>query len=515
MAPFFKGPKGDKGDGTAEAIAAAEAAKKSAEDAQALVDGLKTDTGAAGVSYRLALPGTIRRTLLDRAGDIVPVTEFGATSGTPDATVAFQRALRSGVPAILVPPGIWNVGELEMPTTQGFTLIGVAGASRLRALGGTVLNWPKGQMAWPLQDIIDLTFEGTNGTNDLIDTQGAGNLRFQNLSLLNIPAGKSGIRVAGVGSEYTHDIDIQGLRIYHNSGKECRAGILCDSTTADMSVANFYMQGNFVANHCIEAVPGASSVRMSDSHIYNTKSNIALIQGVSGFSFTDVVFDNANEDLVYVQDSDAVQFSNCRYQAAMSGKNCITLNNAHSTRIIGGMADGRSGTNAVVYEFGSSDYNVVQGVAVSPLANFMRAWQLKGENSRTMFCPGDFGSALGVAIPLSGSSGQAVQPNTVGYLGPAGWKSNQIESVWVTGVRGELNHFYIASDQTAPAGTPILFDVQVNGATVGAGSISAGQYAVKIPLRTIISEVDVVNIRVGMPGGATPARFRYAGRFYG
>ncbi|RQZ57415.1 hypothetical protein DF057_28640 [Burkholderia cepacia] len=438
----------------------------------------------------------------------VSIRQFGAKGdGTTDDTASMQNGLSAGLPSLFVPDGTFvTVAGLAMPTTVGFVLSGNGTSSIIKQSGSApALRYPGPGIAYTQGVIRNLSFDGTSGTNNTVDTSFSGGLTLENLYFNNTPAGLSSLYINGSATTYTHDIRVRGIQIYSNTAGA--AGITFGPTASDIQVSGFIMNGNFVVSHAAEYKVGASSIRMTDSHPYNTVGNIVLLDGSNnGCVFTDVTFDNANADLVYNQNNAGIIFNGCRFQAVQSGFNGLTNSNCSNTLLIGCKWDGVVGAHSAVYDFGTTVATTVLGGIMDTPSNFAIDFNIAA-SSVVRFV--DNNNPLGITVPLIGLTQSPVPQNSSTFLGPNGAAAAVVNAAWPLPFNCNIVGFFVIADQTPPAGQTFSFNIHKNGSTIGIGTISNGNYSVNIPLNVLGATNDSLDAQVFMSATSGSANFRY------
>ena len=174
-----------------------------------------------GIGYTPAGTGAVSRTVQAKLRESVSVLDFGADpTGVADSTAAIQAALNAGFKAVYVPAGSYKFSTLTLPTTFGFVFFG-SGTSSVLVQTGAGIKWPStGTAANGYYEgyIRDLSFTGTAGTGNTIDTQYAVGVTLQDLYFGNIPVGYNSIAVNGnptaTGDKYSHDVRLRNIQVY-------------------------------------------------------------------------------------------------------------------------------------------------------------------------------------------------------------------------------------------------------------------------------------------------------------
>ncbi|MFM0300020.1 glycosyl hydrolase family 28-related protein [Paraburkholderia sediminicola] len=440
----------------------------------------------------------------------VSVRQFGAKGdGSTDDTARLQAALNAGLLSLYVPDGIFLTTGLVMPLTVGFVLFGNGTNSIIKQLaGGTqALRYPVNSTNnfYSQGFIRSLSFNGTNGSANTLDTSYCGGLTLEDIYFTDTPSGFSSLYINGSASVYTHDIRVRGLQIYSNVAGS--SGVTCGPTASDVTISDYYMNGNFIASHALDYVSGAQSIRVSSSHLYNTASNIALLEGNNGgSSFNDTVFDNSHADNVYNQNNAGIVFANCRFQAVSVGNNGLTNNNCTNTILVGCKWDGVIGAHSCVYDFGTTAATVVLGGVLDTPSNFTPDFNLAA-SSIVRFV--DNNNPLGISYFFAGCTTSPVAQNTTAYLGLNGAQNGLVNTEFPNPYNGTAVVANIYCDVTPAAGQTFTFTVLQNGASIGTGTISNGSFIANITLTASVSLGDTLAIKVVTSATSGAANFRY------
>lgn len=443
----------------------------------------------------------------------VTIRQFGAKGdGTTDDTAEIQAGLNAGLMALHVPDGTFLVATgLQMPVTSGFVLFGNGNSSILKHTGNTgCLHWPTNQnMNWVLQEVHDLAFIGTTATANTVDTSYAGNITLRSLFFQDVPVSFASIYINGSSTIYTHDIRVIDLQVYSNTAGN--ASIVLGPTAADVQVINMISQGNFLVNYAIDAKPGAQSTRFSSCHVYNAKLNVVLLEGSNaGFTFDDCTLDNSLQDVAYVQNCSNIVFNNTRFQAIQSGKNGLTLSNCLNTLVTSCQWDGVVGANSCLFETAGTNATTVLGGVVGANGNFTRSFQISGAASMVRFVNNN--NPFGMLYSFSGATTAPVPQNSSTYLGVNGAQSNVNNTGYVVPQNGLILSATIQCDSTPAAGQTYSFNLQVQGTTVGIGTINNGSNSVTINVAAAsqpITQGNQVAIQAFTSATSGSANFRY------
>lgn len=381
---------------------------------------------SGGLTYLQGSSGSVSRSLTNKLQDVVSVKDFGALcNGSTDDSSAIQAALNSGVSAVYIPAGTCVAGNLTMPSTSGFVLYGAGTASILKQNSSVnpLISWSHSSINYQEGFIRDLSFDGTNGAANTIDTTGVGGETLQNLYFTNVPTGFSSIYVNGTASTYVHDMALRNIQIY--SSTSGLAGVRWGPLASDSTISQFVMNGNFDVQYGMYYDGGAQSIRAAESHPYNTSKNIVLVNGTSNnLSFDDFVFDNSDLDNVEVFNSSALTFNNCYFEATPSGFSSLLLSGTAGASLYNTVFSASSGAvSAVVESGGSTDTKVVGGLVQTP-ANYSAAFALFGTNSYysglenanpLAITPGTGITITGAGALTVGVNGSVIQNNSYAY----------------------------------------------------------------------------------------------------
>lgn len=489
---------------------------------------VKVPTGETGITLPALADRADKLMGFDSSGDPVAITNNAGVvsitdspynadkTGVVDATSAIQAALDSGATAVYVPEGSYLVnGPLVMPNVKNFILYGCGTASKLiQGTGGKLITWDTSAVYYMQGVIRDLYFEGTNGTDHVIDTSGVGGLTLKNLYIKDVPVGNSAIHVDGAAATQTHDIRIIDCQIYSNTAG--KAGIYFGSLAADSSVSQFIMNGNNVTNYCIY-LSGALAITFEDMHPYNAGAYVVYGMGGSGATFTNCVLDRGVTGIVYFTGYTDVTYSACYFEAVQTsqiGVNLVSSSHRHTfTNCRFGVRGSDVATSMVVSD---SSCNSVRAFATNPTAisSWTTPFNLQGTTSYDIGTLGR--NPLSERWSVSGVATSAQAQNSTNYLGVNGLQSTSGATVYVTPYDGKLVDVFVAVDTTPASGQTFTFTVYVNGSTTGSsGTISNGSFNTTITLDLTVSAGDRVSIRSvfsATSGSATP---RWAMRFLG
>lgn len=331
------------------------------------------------------------------------VKDYGAKcDGVTDDSTAIQAALNAGKPAVFVPAGSCVASGLVMPTTYGFVLYGTGPSSVLIQKGGgvPVLSWPTGSITYNQGYVRDLAFFGTNGSNNTINTAGAGGLTLLNLYFKDIPTGYSSIFVNGAAATFVHDTRLDNIQIY--SGLAGHSGVRFGALSADAVAARLMMNGNFATQYGLYFDAGAVTTQIQGGHLYNMATNIVAMAGSNNdISFNGVVFDNATQDLVSITGANNLMFTDSYFEAVKTGKRALVLSGTSGVTLYNTRFDGAVGATAAVVETGGSDHTKVVGGSFSAVGNFTTPFTFTGSNSYAWGLKGFNPLGTGFTSPVS------------------------------------------------------------------------------------------------------------------
>jgi len=448
---------------------------------------------------------------------LVTVTDFGAVpNDSRDDSAAFQAALNSGYNAVFVPQGSYIVGGLVMPARVGFEFYGEGAASILKQTSGSgeLLSWPTATLLWGPVKIRDLALDGTNGTGNLIDTSGMGGLLLDRLTINNIPTGYSGIYVNGAAATATHDVHISNVLMYTTTAGF--AGVRFGPLANDSYLDGFIINGNFAANYGIYFDAGAKSIGVSASHPYNVTLNTAKLSGANQWvTFDNVVFDNAQADLVSVVGGGEISFTSCYFETINNGFSGVKLASSTNTSFYNNLweAGGTTAASAVTDDSASS-YTSVIGGSISTLVDYAAPFNLSGSGSYVTNIPGITGTRFSYAF--SGSTVTAQAQNTSQYLGVNGGQASVNQTAFVVPVANSLLlNVSVATDVTPAAGQNFTFNVLHNSNSIGSIVISNTQYSGVLSPKLALSAGDVLVLQSVFSATSGSANVRYSAAFGG
>lgn len=428
--------------------------------------------------------------------------------GSTDDSARIQAALNAGFTSVFVPDGVYLADNLLMPATFGFVLRGNGLSAKLKqkASGNQLLRWAIGSMNYTEGYIRDLAFIGTNGSNNTVNTAGAGGVTLQNLYFTDVPAGYSSILVDGIAGTYTHDVRLKNIQIYSNTNGH--AGIRFGSFVSDTTLDGFIMNGGFTTDYCMRFDSGAVTVRVSNSHPYNAKINVMkMLGGNTSCGFTGVTFDNALEDVISMDSASLNVFSNCHVQAIKAGRSGIALSNSSNNTFASTMFDGAAGSVSCVVESGTSNGNTVVGGSVNLAANFSSPFSLLGALS---YARGLNGYAdLGLSYSFSGCTSSNQAQNTSQYLGVNAGQSSINSTAYVVPHNAVVKTAYIAVGATPAAGQTFTFNLKNGSTTIGTLVVNNGQFGGEIVSNTAVSKYSLISIESIFSASSGSSGVRY------
>ena len=397
--------------------------------ASAKLSDLSDSTGSNLVGTTTGGTGSVTRTVKSKLNDIASVKDFGAVGdGVTDDTEAIQAAINSGSASLYIPHGTYLFSSLTMPTTTNFILYG-EGTSSILKQTGTGIKWPViGSAAnlYASQTIKDISFNGTSGTGNTLDTSYVGSIDLLNLYFLNVPTGFSSLYIDGnvPFATNTHDVRLDRIRIYHNSGASAVSGITFGAKCSDTDVSNVIMNANVNVDYCIRMLSGANAVSISDSHPYNAKINVLAMQGNSYCQFSNNTFDYALSDVVNITNSFHCVFTNNYFEAIHNTFSGVNVNtNSSDIAFVNNMflplpailADSAIKTDA------TTSYISIFGGSIGVASLYTQLFNILGTFSYATQIPGYQGNAyfenrLSVGTPISGGFSGTIQLS--GYGSP-------------------------------------------------------------------------------------------------
>lgn len=441
----------------------------------AVTTGSGSGNGAAAVS----------RTLANRFADVVNVKDFGAAGdGVTDDTIAIQAALNSGAKLVYIPPtsNSYLVGSLTMPTTTGFVLqgSGSAGMLKQKAGAGSVIKWPtRGiDISYPVQSINNIHFDGSLGTDHIVNTSYVGNVEFSNCSVRNIPTNKSAFYVNGNPNDgtYTHDIYFNSCEVINNtstpgSGNYGIAGIQLGPRAADIEINGFIFNGNFITYNAIAIESGCGSVHIEGGHIYNSLAAVISIVNPSDIiRINGTGLDYSNSEILRAEGTNGLSIQNCRIQKVRPLQNGITLVNCTNTNIGNCNFDGDNNANSAVAESGACNYTIVSFPIFRNITSFSNPFNLTGTNS---FVRGAYRNNLyGYLLPFSFCSTTLLASATTEYLGLNGLQSSAVQNFITCPFDGTVRACTVITNTAPGAGESHTIELYKNNVLLSTGTIS-------------------------------------------
>ena len=499
------------------------------------LDDLLAPSGSNSVGYLPAGTGAVASTVQTKLRESVSVIDFGADStGVADSTAAIQAALNAGFKSVYVPPGSYKFSTLTLPTTFGFVFFG-SGTSSVLVQTGAGIKWPSTGTAdngYYEGYIRDLSFTGTAGTGNTIDTQYAGGVTLQDLYFGNIPVGYNSIAVNGnptaLSDKYSHDVRLRNIQVYSNTVGN--AGIYMGQYAGDSVIDSFIMNGNSIVPYCIQFAAGATGCSVSNSHPYNALTNIVNgAIGAIGCSFTNVVFDNVSSglgDLVSLTGWGNTLFTGCWFEANSPGRNAVTLTNCTNSMFTGCRFESVAAGNYAVNETGTSDYTQIIGASFSgAVANFANpVFSFVGVHSLSKNAVGvttygqqfSFIGSTSVVVPAAsnlflGCNGSQATANQTAFMSPLPTGIYVFNAVIACGLAPGVGQTYtftllnsgVAMTADASSANPLV----ITGAATFGGSIVI---AFSTKSTGFVAQFNQLSIQMVTSAGAATPNVRYA-----
>lgn len=376
---------------------------------------------ATGIMYTQTGTGAAQRSVDSKLKDTVSILDFPGCdrTGTSDSTTCIQAALNSGATSVYVPAGRYKEGGLVLPQVVGFTLFG-DGANSVLVQTGASIRYPKIASAATFDShatIRDLSFDGTAGTGNTVDTTYAQTLDLLNLSFNNVPANYASLKLDGNPdtSTYMHDVRVKNIRIYSTTAG--KAGIELGAFTSDSTIDGFIMNGGFVVQYGLLADIGAQTTMVSNSHPYNASKNVVLLSGNNNdFGFTGNTIDNALNDVFVIRGSSRTRLNGNWIESINSHYSGLVLDNAFNNNIHNLACQTAGITNAVscVSEINGSGSNAVTLAEVDAVTNYSAPFSITGTGS--YYNASNAGNTLNVKGAAAGGSPSLAAAGTDGTI---------------------------------------------------------------------------------------------------
>lgn len=412
--------------------------------------------------------------------DTVSIKQFGATGdGVTDDTAAIQACLNCGLGKWVVPEGKFCHTGLTIPQIVGFCLYGTGPNSTFVQKGGAIGFPSMAEYCFDSHGTIrDLNFDGTAGTGNTLDTTFCQTLDVLNVTYNNVPTGYCSLKMDGnpTSSTYAHDVRVRNIRIYSTTAGN--AGIALGAFHSDASIEGFQMNGGFVVNYCLIALNGAQTTYVSDSHPYNAKINIVLLQGNNThFRWNDVTFDNALQDTFYMLNSVNNQFTHCFFQSTNAGKHAIVFDGSFNNNMTNIKFEAPFGVAAACFqEVNGSSGNKMSLFQVDDPAHWTVIANYTGFGSWVTGCQ-SYGPYNAI-YPYAGTA-RVPQPQGGGVdYGANGGAGGFTNEGWCVGMPGVILMATVFTDKTPNPGETFTFNLRVNGVSIAGAVMSNGQFGV-------------------------------------
>lgn len=444
------------------------------------------------------------------------VLDFGAVGdGVTDDTAAIQAALDSGALSVFIPAGSFLCSSLLMPSTTYFTLHGTGQSSTLVQKAGSsnaLIRWDTGSIVYTQGLIQGIQIKGTNGSSDCINTSGVGGITLQDIYILDVPVGYSGIYLNGIPSEYNHDQRVINLQVYSNTVNGF-AGVRLGPKVADCNISNYICNNNFKTKYCIYADAGAQTTTLEDSHIYNAALNIMKCEGTnSSFTFNQVVFDNATENLIELTSTERFTFVNCFFQAIKAAKVGVNLTNTNITGFHAANFNNAFGSVAAIVENGTADYTTVWGGDTGNNSNYTGdAIVLLGVYSWASGLAG--WNPFGIKYSFSGVSQTEQAQATVQYLGTNGIQASKDATEYLIPYDSKLTVATILASVKPAAGQTYTFEVYDDTTLLGTLTVNDTSFGGDLTLNANASKNARIYIKSTFSATSGSAYVRYCLRF--
>jgi hypothetical protein len=433
------------------------------------------------------------------SGPAVATVWCGTCSG--DVTTAFQAFLNYGGLSLYIPAGSYTACGLVIPNTAKLDLGGAGNSTVLNETSGCsspLLGFPTVSIAYPEGAVHDMLLSGTAGSAHLLSLTGIGGETIRNIAIGDIPSGKSGVYVSGVGTTDTHDIRIDGLQVYSSTAGH--SGVRWGPYSADSSLTNFIMNGEFQVLYGEYFDSNTTAIVTSGSHPYNIVTN--TLYGSPTYSqFINNTFDNAESDVVHLVGASHNSFIGGYVEAINSGFNGINLDNTQDTQIIGVSFGAFAGAVSTVVETNGSAYNTVIGGTVTNLANYSAPLNLTGTNSTSWGFAGI--TQKMISFGFSGTAASAQGTGTTAYLGVNGSQSSAGATNYFVPANGTCYELAVGTDYTPTGGTDVI--TLYDGVTVlWTGTITNGNYGISASnLALSVSKNDTLYFKSVLTGTQT------------
>ncbi|MGN3963548.1 glycosyl hydrolase family 28-related protein [Burkholderia gladioli] len=345
--------------------------------------------------------GAFSRSISDKLQDTVSILDFPGCdrTGRTDSTGCIQAALHSGAKSVYVPAGRYRQSGLVLPQLTGFTLYGDGPNSVLIQTGGSI-RYPEITRALNFDShatIRDLSFDGTEGRADTLDTSYSQTLDLLNLSFRNVPINHVSVRLDGNPrtATYMHDVRIKNIRVYSTTAG--LAGILLGPHASDSTIDGFQMDGGFAVKYALLAEPGAQTTMLQNSHPYNAAINVIHLDGTGNFSFLGNVIDNSIGDVIDIRNSANTRIASTWIESINSRRRGLVFDHSSDSVVLGlnCSTNGIRDAEACVAEINGADQNRIFGAQVDSESNYARPFDLTGASS--FFQAVNSGNALNIA----------------------------------------------------------------------------------------------------------------------
>lgn len=398
--------------------------------------------------------------------------------GVADDTACLQTFLNSGVKNLHIPAGTYNFTSLTIPNANpGFDLSGEGNATVLVQKGTGIKFLVLATLAYNcLCGIRDISFDGTLGTGNTLDTTYAQTIDIKNLFFNNVPVGFTSLKVDGNPGDgsFEHDVRLFNVRIYSTTAGN--AGIALGSFSSDGLIDGFQMNGGYVVNYNLFASAGAQTWTVSNSHPYNALINVVRLAGSNGdFKFVGDTFDSAKADVVRLIGSTNTSFTNVFFEGIQAGQSGLLVDGGNAANLSTVSFSG-SAALAAVREINSAFGTKVSQVNIDNLANYTTPFVLPGLGSYVTGLQGY--SNYGSVYSLSGVATTDQLQNTTIYYGANGGNAAAGSTGWPISSLGYVIRARVDVSVTPAAGQTYTFTlINVNGnVTLATGTISNGSY---------------------------------------